>query len=103
MSENDLRTLLTAVQTEHSLAQKLKTTQDAQAIHEIAHQAGFTLSENEATWLQSELTEAELETLSGGTFTAGVGCTAGLPGGPFTSEHFFSELFLLSLIPSLSL
>lgn len=88
MSENDLRTLLTAVQTERSLAQKLKTAQDAQAIREIAHQAGFTLSENEATWLQSELTEAELETLSGGTFTAGVGCTAGLPGGPFTSEHF---------------
>ena len=88
MSENDLRTLLTAVQTERSLAQKLKTTQDAQAIREIAHQAGFTLSENEATWLQSELTEAELETLSGGTFTAGVGCTGGLPGGPFTSEHF---------------
>ena len=88
MSENDLRTLLTAVQTEGSLAQKLKTAQDEQAIREIAHQAGFTLSENEATWLQSELTEAELETLSGGTFTAGVGCTAGLPGGPFTSEHF---------------
>jgi predicted ribosomally synthesized peptide with nif11-like leader len=87
MSENELKALLATVKTERSLVQKLKTAQDAHAIHEIAHQAGFTLSEDEATWLQSELTEAGLEMLSGGTLTAGVGCTAGLPGGPFTSEH----------------
>ena len=88
MPEDELRTLLAAVKADQSFAQQLISAQDAQAVVDIAHQAGFGLSESEASLLQSELTEVELEKLSAGTFTAGVGYKAGLPGVPFTSEHF---------------
>ena len=73
MSEEQLKSFLEKVKADTSLQEKLKTAADANAVAEIAKDAGFMISVDDLKNAQSELTEDELEGVSGG-FTAFYQC-----------------------------
>ena len=73
MSEEQLKAFLEKVQGDASLQEKLKAAADANAVSAIAKEAGFSISTDDLTKAQSELSEEELEGVAGGGTTPGVG------------------------------
>ena len=66
MSEEQLKAFLEKVQGDTNLQEKLKGASDANSIAAIAKEAGFSISANDLTKAQSELSEEELEGVAGG-------------------------------------
>ena len=69
MSEEQLKAFLEKVKGDTSLQEKLNGAADAEAVVEIAQQAGFSVLANEITNIQSEnswISDAELERVAGG-------------------------------------
>ena len=69
MSEEQLKAFLEKVKGDTSLQEKLKAAADANAVAAIAKEAGFSISADDLTKAQSELSEEELEDVAGGGFT----------------------------------
>ena len=67
MSEEQLKAFLEKVKGDTSLQEKLKAAADANAVAAIAKEAGFSISADDLTKAQSELSEEELEGVAGGT------------------------------------
>ena len=66
MSEEQLKAFLEKVKTDSSLQEKLKAAKDDNAVADIANEAGFSISADDITNSQSELSEEELEGGDGG-------------------------------------
>ena len=66
MSEEQLKAFLEKVQGNTSLQEKLKAAADANAVAAIAKVEGFSISADDLTKAQSELSEEELEGVAGG-------------------------------------
>ena len=66
MSEEQLKAFLEKVKADISLQEKLKAAGDNNAVVEIAKAAGFSISADDLTKAQSELSEEELEGVAGG-------------------------------------
>ena len=67
MSEEQLKAFLEKVKADTSLQEKLKAAGDANAVAAIAKEAGFSISVDDLTKAQSELSDQELESVAGGT------------------------------------
>jgi predicted ribosomally synthesized peptide with nif11-like leader len=82
MSEEQLKAFLEAVRAEPGLQEQLKAAADADAIVAIAKAAGFVISAEELKMAQVEVSEEELEGLTGSKGSAflflSFCCTAGL-------------------------
>ncbi|WP_115118395.1 Nif11-like leader peptide family natural product precursor [Synechococcus sp. UW105] len=76
MSEEQLKAFLEEVKVDSSLQEKLKAASDANAVISIAKEAGFNISTNDIAKAQSDLSEEDLESLSGGTCVQLTGCAA---------------------------
>ena len=70
MSEEQLKAFLEKVQGDTSLQEKLKAAADANAVAAIAKEAGFSISADDLTKAQSEISEEELEGVAGGTIVS---------------------------------
>ena len=69
MSEEQLKAFLEKVKADTSLQEKLKAAaDDSDAVLAIAKDAGFSISADDLTKAQSELSEEELEGVAGGFF-----------------------------------
>ena len=66
MSEQQLKAFLEKVKGDTSLQEKLKAAVDADAVTAIAKEAGFMISAEEFKKAQSEISEEELESATGG-------------------------------------
>ena len=66
MSEEQLKAFLEKVKGDTSLHEKLKAAADANAVAAIAKEAGFSISADDLTKAQSELSDQELEGVAGG-------------------------------------
>ena len=66
MSEEQLKAFLEKVKADTSLQEKLKAAADADAVAAIAKEAGFSISADELSKAQSEISEEELESVAGG-------------------------------------
>ena len=66
MSEEQLKAFIEKVKGDTSLQEKLKAAADADAVAAIAKEAGFSISADDLTKAQSELSDEELEGLAGG-------------------------------------
>ena len=66
MSEEQLKAFLEKVKADISLQEKLKTAADNGAVAAIAKEAGFSISADDITKAQSEISDKELEAASGG-------------------------------------
>ena len=66
MSEEQLKAFLEKVKDDTSLQEKLKAAGDANAVAAIAKEAGFSISADDLTKAQSELSDQELEGVAGG-------------------------------------
>ncbi|MDC0269674.1 Nif11-like leader peptide family natural product precursor [Synechococcus sp. AH-551-N23] len=66
MSEEQLKAFLEKVKADTSLQEKLKAAGDANAVAAIAKEAGFSISADDLTKAQSELSDQELEGVAGG-------------------------------------
>ena len=75
MSEEQLKAFLEKVQGDTSLQEKLKAAADANAVTAIAKEAGFSISADDLTKAQSELSEEELEGVAAGARSIGGYCT----------------------------
>ena len=71
MSEEQLRAFLAKVQADTSLQEQLKAAADSDAVLAIAKEAGFSISSDDLSKAQSEISEEELENVAGGKCTAG--------------------------------
>ena len=69
MSEEQLKAFLEKVKADTSLQEKLKAAGDANAVAAIAKEAGFSISADDLTKAQSELSDQELEGVAGGCDT----------------------------------
>ncbi len=70
MSEEQLKAFLEKVQGDTSLQEKLKAAADANAVAAIAKEAGFSISADDLTRLNSaDLSEEELEGVAAGFWT----------------------------------
>ena len=80
MSEEQLKAFLEKVQGDTSLQEKLKAAADANAVSAIAKEAGFSISADDLTNAQSELSDQELEGVAGGfqSFAVGTWCPMGI-------------------------
>ena len=67
MSEEQLKAFLEAVKADAGLQEKLKAATDADAVVAIAKAAGFLISAEELKKAQAEVSEEELEGVTGGT------------------------------------
>jgi predicted ribosomally synthesized peptide with nif11-like leader len=67
MSEEQLKAFMAKVQSDASLQEQLKAAADANAVTAIAKEVGFSISADDLKQAQSELSEEELESVSGGT------------------------------------
>jgi predicted ribosomally synthesized peptide with nif11-like leader len=78
MSEEQLTALLARLKEDAGLQEKLKGAADLDAAVAIAKEAGFDVSKADWVKLQAQqtlsLSDEELEAVSGGTATIGVGC-----------------------------
>ena len=72
MLEEQLKAFLEKVKADTSLQEKLKAAADSDAVVAIAKEAGFMISADDLTKAQSELSEEELEDVSGGISIIGV-------------------------------
>ena len=66
MSEEQLKAFLEKVKADTSLQEKLKAAADNDAVAAIAKEAGFSISADDLTKVQSELSDEELEGVAGG-------------------------------------
>jgi predicted ribosomally synthesized peptide with nif11-like leader len=66
MSEEQLKAFLEKVKGDTSLQEKLKAAADANAVAAIAKEAGFSISADDLSKVQSELSDEELEGVAGG-------------------------------------
>ena len=66
MSEEQLKAFLEKVKVDTSLQEKLKAAADNDAVTAIAKEAGFSVSADDLTMAQSELSDEELEGAAGG-------------------------------------
>ena len=66
MSEEQLKAFLEKVKADTSLQEKLKAAADANAVAAIAKEAGFSISADDLTKAQSELSDEELEGVAAG-------------------------------------
>ena len=66
MSEEQLKAFLEKVNADTSLQEKLKAAADGNAVVAIAKEAGFSISADDITKAQSEISEKELESVAGG-------------------------------------
>ena len=66
MSEEQLKAFLEKVNADTSLQEKLKVAADGNAVVAIAKEAGFSISADDITKAQSEISEKELEGVAGG-------------------------------------
>ena len=66
MSEEQLKAFLEKVKADTSLQEKLKAAADSDAVLAIARDAGFSISADDLTKAQSELSDEELEGVAGG-------------------------------------
>ena len=66
MSEEQLKAFLEKVKGDTSLQEKLKAAADANAVAAIAKEAGFSISADDLTKAQPELSDQELEGVAGG-------------------------------------
>ena len=73
MSEEQLKAFLEKVKGDTSLQEKLKAAADADAVAAIAKEAGFSISADDLTNAQSELSDQELEGVAGGVVLIIVG------------------------------
>ena len=73
MSEEQLKAFLEAVKADAGLQEKLKAAGDADAVVKIAKAAGFEVSAEELRRAQTQISEEELEGVSGGWGSFG-GC-----------------------------
>ena len=71
MSEEQLKAFLKKVKGDTSLQEQLKAASDADAVAAIAKEAGFSISADDITKAQSELSEEELEGVAGGGWGPG--------------------------------
>ena len=85
MSEEQLKAFLEKVQGDTSLQEKLKAAGDANAVAAIAKEAGFSISADDLTKVQSELSDEELEGVAGGTGLGSWGCAEPGQGGASNS------------------
>ena len=69
MSQEQVQAFLEKVKDDSSLQEKLKASADANAVAAIAKDAGFSISADDLTKAQSELSEEELEGVAGGGYT----------------------------------
>ena len=69
MSEEQLKAFLEKAKADTKLQEKLKAAADADAVLAIAKEAGFSISADDLTKAQSELSEEELEGVAGGECT----------------------------------
>ena len=67
MSEEQLKAFLEKAKSDASLEEKLKAAADLNAVLAIAKEAGFCISDDGFKKAQSELSEAELEDVDGGS------------------------------------
>ena len=86
MSEEQLKSFLEKVKTDTSLQEKLKAAADANAVAAIAKEAGFSISADDLTKDQVELSEEELEGVAAGFWT-GAGCRRGCWLGTFLTQY----------------
>ena len=86
MSEEQLKSFLEKVKTDTSLQEKLKAAADANAVAAIAKEAGFSISADDLTKDQVELSEDELEGVAAGFWT-GAGCRRGCWLGTFLTQY----------------
>ena len=70
MPEEQLKAFLEAVKADTSLQEKLKSSDNADAVVVIAKESGFSVSTDDFSKTQSALTEEELENLSGGNWSS---------------------------------
>jgi len=68
MSEDQLKAFMEAVNSDPSLQEKLKSAGDVKDVVGIAKGAGFAISVEDLQNSQSELSDAELESVAGGFF-----------------------------------
>ena len=68
MPEEQLKAFLEKVKGDSSLQEKLKAAADSDAALAIAKEAGFMITAEDLKNVQSELSEEELEGMSGGSF-----------------------------------
>ena len=66
MSEEQLKAFLEKVKADTNLQEKLKAAANADAVNAIAKEAGFSVSADYLKKAQSELSDEELEGVSGG-------------------------------------
>ena len=66
MSEEQLKAFLEKVKGDTSLQEKLMAAADADAVAAIAKEAGFSISVDDLTKGQSEISDEELEGVAGG-------------------------------------
>ena len=76
MSEEQLKAFLEKVKGDTSLLERLKAVADANAVIAIAKEAGFSISADDLSNAQSQLSAKELEEINGG----GGGCGGTLIG-----------------------
>ena len=74
MSKDQLRSFLATVQADSSLQAQLKAASSADTVIEIAKKAGYTITVDELKNTHSELSDQELERVSGGNIYPEVGC-----------------------------
>ncbi len=67
MSKEQLKAFLEKVKGDTTLQEKLKAASDADAVVEIAKAAGFSISIDDWSKAQSEVSDEELEGIAGGT------------------------------------
>ena len=77
MSEEQLKAFLEKVKDDTNLQEKLKAAADADAVTAIAKEAGFSISADDLTKAQSEISEEELEGVAGGQHDFGCSICAG--------------------------
>ena len=87
MSEEQLKAFLEKVKGDTSLQEKLKAAADANAVSAIAKEAGFSISADDLTNAQSELSDQELEGMAGGHGPL-------LWGSDADDGHFFKCMYL---------
>ena len=66
MSEEQLKAFIEKVKADSSLQERLKSASDADAVVEIAKEAGLSISADDLKKAQSEISEEELEGAAGG-------------------------------------
>ena len=80
MSEEQVKAFLEKVKADTSLQEKLKAAADANAVAAIAKEAGFSISADDLTNAQSELSDVDLEGVAGGASVVGCWGSTGCAG-----------------------